>query len=475
MIYFQSNQLIIAAVSLLSGAAFCFIILRYRHSSNLNNITTKATAEKQILEERIELRNQHLLDTKELIAEMETKLAHNNSSISNLTDDLTSSRIRIKELETKLTDYTAHNSAQIEIINNSKEELSKTFKALSADIMKSNNQSFLMLAKQSLSTLHQKNQNEQEKQAIAIQELFKPVQTSLQKVDSHMQLIEKNRIETFSSLTEQIKNMNSSQVKLQQETSSLARSLRTPSVRGRWGEIQLRRVVELAGMLEYCDFIQQESLKTEHGHLRPDMTINLPNNKQIVVDSKAILQAYLEANDSKCEQEREVKLKQHAKHVRTHIAQLSAKSYWDQFQNSPEFVVLFLPGENFFSAALEQDPEIIELGVAKKVILATPTTLISLLRAVSFGWRQESLSENAQKIGELGKNLFERLLILSDHFADIKNGLDKTVLSFNKAIGSYESRVMVSARKFTDLDPMLTKNTEPLTAVELTPRQPIEN
>lgn len=411
-------ELIIAlVVGVLLGAGLIYF--------TLGNAGQRAQAELSALEQRLESHRNELSAAKESLARVEARRESEQQSAAE-------KLALLEEAKTKLTD---------------------AFKALSSEALSKNNSDFLNLAKSTLEKYQDGAKSDLAQRQEAIQKTVQPVGEALKTFNERVAQIEERRTQTDAGLKQQLQQLADSQVQLSRTTGSLVQALRAPQVRGQWGEMQLRRTVEMAGMINYCDFTEQTSVETEGGQRqRPDMLIRLPNERLLVVDSKVPLAAYLDALQADHPDVQTERMQAHARHIRDHIKGLSAKSYWSQFDNTPEFVVLFIPNEAIFSAALEQDPQLIEQGVLNQVILATPTTLIALLKAIAYGWQQDAIAREAKEISALGKELYERIGVVAGHFAKLGKSLDQSVGHYNTAIRSVESRLLVTAKKFEALD-----------------------
>ncbi|ATC65899.1 DNA recombination protein RmuC [Nibricoccus aquaticus] len=397
------------------------------------------------------------------------RLRARDDESTRLTSDLATTRADLAKLSTLNTRLTSDLSAEraaseekLKTLVDAHTRLTSEFKALSADALKSNNTAFLELAKTSLAQFQQKAEGDLAARQQAIDLLVKPLKESLEKVDTKIGELEKTRATAYGQLGQQLEALGSAQLRLQSEASKLSTALRSTSYAGSWGELQLRRVVELADMLPYADFAEQET----SGALRADLVVRLPGGQRIVIDAKTPVQSYRDALDATDENTRAARLADHAQKIRGHIDALGAKNYWEQFQPAPEFVVLFIPGDHFLTAALQTDSSLLERAIARKVLLATPITLIALLKAASYGWRQEAVSKNADEISRLGRDLYDRASNFADHLEKIGRGLEAAVKGYNSAVGSFETTVLPGARKFAELGAKGTKDLTAPSAVE---------
>ncbi|MDD9331383.1 MAG: DNA recombination protein RmuC [Wolbachia sp.] len=376
-------------------------------------------------------------------------------------EEIVDLRIKRAELELTLQKERDEKEKEIELLTKAEERLTNTFKALSLDALQVNNNNFLNLAKEVIDNKLKETENDFKRRQDTINEVVTPIKEKLEKFDNEIRELEKERVGAYEGLKEQIGALIN-------QTSSLANAFRKPHIRGKWGEMQLKRVVEMAGMVEYCDFLTQPPVidKNDDNLLRPDLIIKMPSGKQIIIDAKVPLDSYLDAVSQNDLQVQKEKLKDHSLAIKKHINDLGKKEYWNQFENTPELVVLFLTGEGVFSAALEHEPSLIEIGVEKKVIIATPITLIALLRAIAYGWKQEMIAESTKKISEIGHILYERICTMGENFNNLRKSLKSAVDNYNKTAGSLEGRVFPAAREFNKLG-IHEKNKELSIAKEL--------
>jgi DNA recombination protein RmuC len=408
------------------------------------------------------------------IADLSARFEIRNAEATRLTlrvEQLGAAEVKCAALGAQLDAERRSNADRIAVMEHAESRLREAFQSMGAEALRQNSESFLQLARTSLTEMQQSSSSDLELRQQAITELVSPIKETLEKMDGTLHKVELARVGSYESLIEQVRAMGEAQRELSGRTKQLGDALRAPTVRGRWGEMQLKRVCEMAGMLDHCDFTEQTSVNTDDGRLRPDLTVRLPGGKVIVVDAKAPLMSYLAATECSDEQERERLMKDHSRQVRDHMVKLGQKAYWGQFDSTPEFVVMFLPGETFFSAALQYDPGLIEYGVDQRVIPSSPTTLIALLRSIAYGWQQDRVARNAEEISALGKEMYARISTFSNHFDTLRRGLEKSVEAYNSAVGSLERKVLPQARRFRDLGAGTVAEIDTLDSIDMSMRR----
>ena len=406
-----------------------------------------------------------------IVDELRKQLDSERTSVGSLRQQLAEAQQSRVAAETRTEAAVQQLADQKTLVDSTRQELIGSFQSLSSEALKHNNETFLKLAAVSFETLQVKAEGDLAQRQQAITALVNPLHESLQRYDEQLRLLEQSRQLAYGGLDQHLKSLAESQQRLQQETGNLVKALRAPTIRGQWGELTLKRVAELAGMVDHCDFAEQQSVTGEEGRIRPDMIVQLPGGRQIIVDAKTVLSAYLDAHEAQTDAQRLEALRRHAEQVKSRMDELSLKAYWTQFDRAPEFVVLFLPGEQFLGAALDHNPQLIEEGFARGIVLATPATLIALLRAVAYGWRQEQLTAHAEEAGRLGKELYERMAVLADHMNDVGQALGKSVSAYNRAVGSLETRILPAARRFKELGISSDKDIPMLESTDVVPRK----